>query len=90
MIRAKIDLSDTDRQRVKEYAAANGLRMSRAYGELIDYALDEKLEPSDEELRRAYRKNAEHAREVNREWQHVSDEANQYLDDTPELDAEDA
>lgn len=76
------------RQRVKEYADAKGLRISQAYGELIDYALDEKLEPSEMELRRAYRENAEQAREVNREWQHISHEANQYLGDAPEIDAE--
>ena len=89
MIRAEIDLSDTDRQRVKEYAATHGLRMSRAYGELIDYALDEKLKPSDDELRCAYQENAEHAREVNGEWQHISREANQYFGDAPEIDRED-
>ena len=55
--------------------------MPRAYAELLSFALDERVGPSDDELRAAYRENRETAREVNEEWEHVSTEANQYLDD---------
>jgi hypothetical protein len=39
--RLRIDLSDEDQQRAKEYASENGLRMPRAYGELIRMGLGE-------------------------------------------------
>jgi antitoxin component of RelBE/YafQ-DinJ toxin-antitoxin module len=88
MLRPQIDLDATDQQRVEEYAEEHGLRMSRAYADLLNYALDEQVGPTDEELRNAYQENAEQAREINREWAHVSTEANQYLDDPAELDDE--
>jgi hypothetical protein len=34
-MRVDIDLTDEDRTAVKEYAERNGLRMSRAYADLI-------------------------------------------------------
>jgi hypothetical protein len=36
----RVTLSDADIQRAKEYAEANGLRMPRAYGDLIRTGLD--------------------------------------------------
>lgn len=86
MLRPQIDLDAADQQRVEEYAEEHGLRMSRAYADLLTYALDEQVGPTDEELRNAYRDNADRAREINAEWEHVSAEANQYLDDPAELD----
>jgi len=88
MHRPQIDLSSADQQRVEEYAERHGLRMSRAYADLLTYALDEQVGPSDNELRDAYRENAEQAREINREWRHVSTEANQHLDEPAKLDSE--
>lgn len=40
MIRPRIDLDDTDHERVQEYADENGLRMSRAFADLIKEGLD--------------------------------------------------
>ena len=37
----RVDLTDEDIQRAKEYAEANGLRMPRAYGNLLRAGLDE-------------------------------------------------
>jgi hypothetical protein len=37
-------------------------------------------------LRDAYQENAEQASEINAEWEHVSTEANQHLDEPPEID----
>jgi hypothetical protein len=88
MHRPQIDLDPTDQQRVEDYAEKHGLRMSRAYADLLTYALDEQVGPSDDELRDAYRENAEQAREINREWRHVSTEANQHLDEPAKLDSE--
>lgn len=48
--------------------------------------LDEEMGPSDDELEAAYRENAEQARRVNDEWEHVSTEANQYLGDAPAVE----
>lgn len=90
MLRPQIDLDATDQQRVEEYAEEHGLRMSRAYADLLTYALDERVGPTDEELRAAYRDNADRGREINAEWEHVSAEANQYLDDLTELDDNEA
>lgn len=86
MLRPQIDLDATDQQRVEEYAEEHGLRMSRAYADLLTYALNERVGPTDEELRAAYRDNADRGREINAEWEHVSAEANQYLDDPTQLD----
>lgn len=36
----RVDLSEEDRERVQEYAEAQGLRMPRAYGDLIRAGLD--------------------------------------------------
>jgi hypothetical protein len=88
MLRPQIDLDATDQQRVEEYAEEHGLRMSRAYADLLTYALDERVGPTDEELRAAYRDNADRGREINAEWEHVSAEANQYLDDPANRDGE--
>ena len=39
-MRVNTDLTDEDRERVSEYAAEHGLRMSRAYAELVRADLD--------------------------------------------------
>ena len=81
MVRPQIDLGSPDQRRVEQFAEEQGLRMPRAYAELLKFALDERVGPSDDELRAAYRNNRATARKVNEEWEHVSTEANQYLDD---------
>jgi hypothetical protein len=48
MHRPQIDLDSTDQQRIEQYAENHGLRMSRAYADLLTYALDEQTEPTDE------------------------------------------
>ena len=36
----RVHLTDEDKERAKEYAEAHGLRMPRAYGDLIRLGLD--------------------------------------------------
>lgn len=40
-VRPRIDLSDDDEERVEQYANRHGIRMRRAYAELIRKALDQ-------------------------------------------------
>lgn len=39
-MRLEVDLTEDDRKRVREYAQANGIRMPRAYAELIRDGLE--------------------------------------------------
>ena len=88
MTRIDIDFQPRQRDRIKQYAETHGLRLSRAYADLLDSGLAAEQEPTDEELANAYRDAAEEGKRINKEWQHVSQEANQYLGEPPEIDAD--
>lgn len=51
--------------------------------QLVQEAIDQEMGPTDDELAAAYQENAEHAAETNEQWQHVSQEANDHLGETP-------
>lgn len=45
----------------------------------VQEAIDEQMSPTEEELAKAYRENAEHAAETNEQWSNVSTEADDHL-----------
>ncbi|WP_128226542.1 hypothetical protein [Halobacteriaceae bacterium SHR40] len=51
--------------------------------QLVQEAIDDRMPPSEEELAKAYRENADHAAETNKEWEHASTEANEHLGEPP-------
>ena len=52
--------------------------------QLVQEAIDERMEPTETELARAYKENTAHAAETNTEWSGVSTEANEQLSDHPD------
>lgn len=72
----------TIREDQSEWVHARDMNLSR----FVQEQLDEAMGPSDDELAQAYQENAENAREMNDEWNHVSREAHEHLDDSSEQD----
>lgn len=52
--------------------------------QLLQEAIDERMEPTERELAEAYQENAAHAAETNTDWSDVSREANEQLGDHPD------
>ena len=52
--------------------------------QLVQEAIDERMEPTETELAEAYKENTAHAAETNTEWDGVSREANEQLGDNPD------
>jgi hypothetical protein len=52
--------------------------------QLVQEAIDERMEPTETELAEAYEENTAHAAETNTEWSGVSTEANEQLGDHPD------
>jgi hypothetical protein len=69
----------TIRDDQSEWVAERGFNLSQ----FVQEQLDEEIGPSDDELAQAYRENAENARQMNKEWEHVSTEANRHLGENP-------
>ena len=56
-----------------------GINLSR----LVQEAIDERMEPTETEIARAYKENTTHAAETDAEWSGVSTEADEQLGDRP-------
>ena len=69
----------TIREDQSEWIEKEGINLSQ----LVQETIDEKMNPTEEELAAAYQENASHAADVNDEWSSVSREANDYLGDPP-------
>jgi len=52
--------------------------------QLVQEAIDERMEPTETELAKAYKENTTHAAETNAEWSSVSTEADERLGDHPD------
>ena len=63
-----------------EWIDEAGINLSQ----LVQEAIDERMEPTETELARAYKENTAHAAETNTEWSGVSVEANEQLGDHPD------
>ena len=67
----------TIREDQSEWVDETGANLSQ----LVQEAIDDRMEPTETELAEAYQDNAAHAAETNTEWSDVSTEANQQLGD---------
>ena len=69
----------TIREDQSEWVDEAGINLSQ----LVQEAIDDRMEPTESELAAAYQENAAHAAETNAEWRGVSREANEQLGDHP-------
>ena len=69
----------TIREDQSEWVAEADVNLSQ----LVQEAIDDRMEPTETELAAAYQDNAAHAAETNSEWSDVSTEANEQLGDHP-------
>ena len=69
----------TIREDQSEWVDETGVNLSQ----LVQEAIDERMEPTESELAEAYKENSVHAAETNVEWSGVSTEANEQLGDHP-------
>jgi post-segregation antitoxin (ccd killing protein) len=69
----------TIREDQSEWVERENINLSR----LVQETIDEEMGPSDEALAEAYRDNADHAAETNKQWEDVSREATDHLGDAP-------
>ncbi len=69
----------TIREDQSEWVDETGVNLSQ----LVQEAIDERMEPTERELAEAYEENATLAAETNTEWSGVSAEANEQLGDHP-------
>lgn len=74
----------TIREDQDAYVEHANLNLSR----FVQDHLDDRMGPTEAELEEAYRRTAERDKEVYDEWEGASREANQYLGDAPEIDAD--
>jgi post-segregation antitoxin (ccd killing protein) len=70
----------TIREDQSEWIDETGINLSQ----IVQEAIDERMEPTETELAAAYQENAAHAAETNTEWGGVSAEANEQLGDHPD------
>ena len=70
----------TIREDQSEWVAETGVNLSQ----LVQEAIDDRMEPTETEIAEAYKENAAHAAETNTEWSDVSTEANEQLGDRPD------
>jgi post-segregation antitoxin (ccd killing protein) len=70
----------TIREDQSEWVDETGINLSQ----LVQEAIDDRMEPTETELAAAYQNNAPHAAGTNTEWSGVSTEANEQLGDHPE------
>jgi post-segregation antitoxin (ccd killing protein) len=70
----------TIREDQSEWVDEAGINLSQ----LIQEAIDDRMEPTEIELAEAYQENATHAAETNTEWSGVSTEANEQLGNHPD------
>lgn len=54
--------------------------------QFVQSAIDEEMGPTDDELAQAYQENADHAALTNEVWANVSDEANEHLGPSPDVE----
>lgn len=69
----------TIREEQAEWLAATDRNLSQ----LVQAAIDEEMEPTDDELARAYQNNATNAAETAEKWATVSREATDHLGEPP-------
>lgn len=70
----------TIREDQSRWVDETGVNLSQ----LVQEAIDDRMEPTETELAEAYQDNAAHAAETNTEWSDVSTEANEQLGDHPD------
>ena len=70
----------TIRKDQSEWVDEAGINLSQ----LVQEAIDERMEPTETELAEAYKENTGHAAETNTRWNDVSTEANEQLGDHPD------
>jgi hypothetical protein len=70
----------TIREDQSEWVDETGTNLSQ----LVQEAIDDRMDPTESELAEAYQENAAHAAETNTEWSRVSTEANEQLGDHPD------
>ena len=70
----------TIREDQSEWVDEAGVNLSQ----LVQEAIDERMEPTETELAEAYKENTGHAAETDTEWSGVSVEANEQLGDHPD------
>jgi len=70
----------TIREDQSEWVAEADVNLSQ----LVQEAIDDRMEPTEKELAEAYQENVPHAAETNTEWSGVSTEANEQLGDHPD------
>jgi len=70
----------TIREDQSEWVDETGVNLSQ----LVQEAIDDRMEPTETELAEAYQENAAQAAETNTEWNSVSTEADEQLGDHPD------
>ena len=70
----------TIRKDQSEWIDEAGVNLSQ----LVQEAIDERMEPAETDLAESYKENTGHAAETNISWSEVSTEANEHLGDVPD------
>jgi post-segregation antitoxin (ccd killing protein) len=72
----------TIREDQSDWVNEAGVNLSQ----LVQEAIDDRMEPTETELAEAYQENAAHAAKTNAEWRGVSTEANEQLGEHPDTE----
>lgn len=88
-MRPEVETTDRIRRQVKEYADGRDIDMARAWGELVSAGIESKRDDAEKELEESYRAFEQMNREVYRQWEGVSREANGLLGPAPSIETDD-